>query len=71
MEQKTTERCPDQIILRAYLQGRLFGGMNVSILEHIKYCSPCLRQLASLQAKVKTSEGVAKISAVRYPSLVP
>lgn len=69
MERKSQEQCPDRTLLHAYLENRLFGSHNVSILEHIKYCSPCLWQLASLQARAKIKPA-EKAPAPRYPSLV-
>jgi|GEM_PF-3459834 len=72
MEQpkQQAERCPDKNLLRAYCERTLFGSANVSVLEHIKYCSPCLRQLASLQLQAKIAKPVEKTAPVRYPSLV-
>ena len=69
-QQKQLERCPDRNMLRAYCDKTLFGAANVSVLEHIKYCSPCLRQLASIQLQAKITKPVEKTDVVRYPSLV-
>ena len=69
-QQKQAERCPDRNLLRAYYERTLFGSANVSVLEHIKYCSSCLRQLASLQIQAKITKPALKPAVVRYPSLV-
>lgn len=69
-QQKQAEHCPDRNMLRAYCDRTLFGSANVSVLEHIKYCSPCLRQLASIQLQAKITKPVEKTAVVRYPSLV-
>ena len=40
--------CPSKAELRAYAANRLAGSKNEGVLQHLKLCSECLRELAKL-----------------------